>query len=340
MRGMLLTAVADRGSTDRCDGDDWVEMANTGGTDTALAGYVLHDDKGPDDSKAFTFGAAITIAAGETLVLCKGAADSFEFKIGGDDTVTLLDASRGPVDTSGQLGDAGALNLVWTRTGAAWGYEVVGTLAPTPSPTAEPPVLPVLQLTAVADKGSTDRCDGEDWVAFSNTGTTDIALAGYTLHDANGPLDDKAFTFAAGATIAAGQSMALCKDADGSFEFGIGGDDTVTLLDANDGVIDSTGQLGDQGALNYVWTRTGSGGWEYQVLGTLAPTTSPIAMEPTVAPNDDGVVVHRMDVYLSAASGTCMPAAGFGIPRKPRDQPIAITNLQTAVTTACLRGPA
>ena len=151
--------------------------------------------------------------------------------------------------------------------------------------------MPSLQLTAVADKGSTDRCDGEDWVALDNTGTAEIALAGYVLHDDKGPDDSKAYTFAADATIAAGATTTLCKDAAGSFEFGIGGDDTVTLLDAGRVLVDSSGQLGDQGALNHVWTRAAPGTWAYQVLGTLEPTPAP---SPSAPDHSWGTVMDAM----------------------------------------------
>merc|ERR1719469_763692 len=214
---------------------------------------MLHDDKGAGDSKAFKFGADDTIAAGATITLCKDAEGSFEFGIGGDDTVTLRDANGEMVDTSGKLGDQGALNYVWTRGSPAgdWGYVVVGTLAPSSAPV----LLPLVWLNAVADKGSTDRCDGEDWVEFTNIGDTELVLDGYMLHDDKGAGDSKAFKFGADDTIAAGATITLCKDAEGSFEFGIGGDDTVTLRDANGEMVDTSGKLGDQGALNYVWTR-------------------------------------------------------------------------------------
>ena len=167
-------------------------------------------------------------------------------------------------------------------------------------PTSTPPPPTVLRLTAVADKGSTDRCDGEDWIALANTGTIEIALVGYVLHDDKGPDDTKAFTFAAGATIAAGATTTLCKDAEGSFKFGIGGDDTVTLLDAGSVVVDTSGELGDRGALNYVWTRgSPAGDWGYVELGTLEPTPSPTLLAPTMAPNEHGIF-HHIDVYLSA----------------------------------------
>ena len=192
-----------------------------------------------------------------------------------------------------------------------------GTREPTPTPTLSsvvnnsglPPTQPV-RLTAVADKGSTDRCDGEDWVAFANTGNTDVSLAGYVLHDDKGPGHNKAFTFAAGATIAASATVTLCKGAEGSFEFGIGGDDTVTLLDAGRVLVDSSGQLDDQGALNYVWTRSGSA-WGHQVLGTLAPTPTPTALAPTMAPNEDGIF-HRIDVYMFADVWDLHASCSFG----------------------------
>jgi len=139
------------------------------------------------------------------------------------------------------------------------------------------PILPLVWLTAVADKGSTDRCDGEDWVELANIGDTEVALNGYTLHDDKGAGDSKAFLFGADNTIAAGATITLCKDTEGSFEFGIGGDDTVTLRDANGEVVDTSGKLGDQGALNYVWTRgSPAGDWGYVVVGTLAPTSAPL----------------------------------------------------------------
>ena len=205
-----------------------------------------------------------------------------------------------------------------------------GTREPTPTPTLFsvvnnsglppnsmlPPTQPV-RLTAVADKGSTDRCDGEDWVAFANTGNTDVSLAGYVLHDDKGPGHNKAFTFAAGATIAAGATNTLCKDGDGSFEFGVGGDDTVTLRGPSGAVVDSTGELGDQGELNYVWTRNGTG-WEYQVLGMIEPTPTPTALTPTMAPNENGVF-HQIDVYMFADIWDLHASCRFGeSKREPR----------------------
>ena len=284
---LQLTAVADSGSTDRCDGEDWVAFANTGNIEISLADYVLYDDNGPTDNKAFTFAADATIAAGATTTLCKDADGSFEFGIGGDDTVSLDDASGALVDTSGELGDQGELNYVWTRGSPTgdWGYVVLDTGSqPTSSPTDEMLPPPVVQLTAVADRGSTDRCDGEDWVALTNTGDAGISLAGFMLTDSKGRDDDKAYAFGASALIAAGTTQVLCEDADGSFRFGVGGEDTITLWDPTGTAIDTTTLL-DQGALNYVWARgSPAGDWGYIVLGTLPPTISSPSRPPGASP--------------------------------------------------------
>jgi len=51
----------------------------------------------------------------------------------------------------------------------------------------------------------------------------------------------------------------------------------VTLRDANGEMVDTSGKLGDQGTLNYVWTRgSPAGDWGYVVVGTLAPTSAPL----------------------------------------------------------------
>ena len=62
---------------------------------------------------------------------------------------------------------------------------------------------PLLLLAAVADKGSTDRCDGEDWLVLRNAGPADAPLAGYMLTDSKGRADEDAFTFANGTVLAA-----------------------------------------------------------------------------------------------------------------------------------------
>ena len=113
---VAITEVANKGSSGVClfndDGSmdgtaDWVEIWNYGATDVDLSGFILHDDKGAGDSKAF--GLSGTIAAGDYMLLCNDDSTQgvlqFAFGIGGDDTVTLTDGTN-EIWTSGALPEA------------------------------------------------------------------------------------------------------------------------------------------------------------------------------------------------------------------------------------------
>jgi len=93
---LVINEVAYRGSgEDNCNGGDWIELLNT--SDEAvvdLTNHVLHDDKGVDDEDAKTL-TEDTLAPGEYLVLCRKV--DFDFGIGSDDTVTLLDPTGIPI---------------------------------------------------------------------------------------------------------------------------------------------------------------------------------------------------------------------------------------------------
>ena len=106
---VLINEVAYKGSTvGSCDGEDWVELFNndsSSSTPTSLDNYILHDDKGPADDKAYIFPTGVTIVPGEYKVLCKGA--DFAFGIGSTDTITLVDTSGAIVSTSGPLPGTG-----------------------------------------------------------------------------------------------------------------------------------------------------------------------------------------------------------------------------------------
>jgi hypothetical protein len=65
---VVISEVADKGTTGMCDGNDWVELYNGGNTAVAIAGYVLYDDKGPTHSGALVFGEGVDISAGGYLV--------------------------------------------------------------------------------------------------------------------------------------------------------------------------------------------------------------------------------------------------------------------------------
>jgi hypothetical protein len=131
---VVVNEVADKGAFSTCGGTatsggaDYVELLNTGTSAVNLAGFTLHDDKGPLDLEAFKI-PALTLAAGETIILCSGYVGSFQFGIGGNDAVTLLDASGVLVSTSGALPGGGSSTSTYQRNaGGSYGYAT-----PTPS---------------------------------------------------------------------------------------------------------------------------------------------------------------------------------------------------------------
>lgn len=108
---VVINEVADKGSSGVCNGDDWVELHNTGSDPIDMAGWILYDDNGPNDSRVHTFAGddASIIGADEYLLLCT------PFKIGGDDTITLLDAGLTTVSTVGPLlgGDNNGFDITY-----------------------------------------------------------------------------------------------------------------------------------------------------------------------------------------------------------------------------------
>ena len=111
-------------------------------------------------------------------------------------------------------------------------------------------------ISEIAYRGSgVDTCNGEDWIELINEnndgGATDADLTGYVLHNNN---DDDAdvndeggsttdhhpgdATFPEGTTLKAGGYLVLC-GGDRDFGFGIGNNDTITLLDPTGAIVDS-----------------------------------------------------------------------------------------------------
>ena len=123
---LRVNEVADKGTSDTCDGKDWIELHNAGTGTADLSGMVLVDDKGFGDEDRYTFANGSSLSGGEYLVLCRSA--DFAFGIGGDDAVTLFAADGTEVSTSGTMGDLGASDNTWAYFAEGYAY----TEAPTP----------------------------------------------------------------------------------------------------------------------------------------------------------------------------------------------------------------
>lgn len=109
-----INEISDKGTSAVCNGNDWIELYNSGPDLINMAdGYVLHDDKGVSDDNAFTFPPAIVLAGGYMLLCTKMKLSllsdtqalvgvslddpaSPDFGISGSDTITLVRVNSQP----------------------------------------------------------------------------------------------------------------------------------------------------------------------------------------------------------------------------------------------------
>jgi hypothetical protein len=244
---VVVNEVGDKGTFNICGGDgvtagaDYVELLNISPDQVDVSGFILSDDKGPEDADALVFPANSFIGAGEFLVLCKDAEGSFAFGIGGDDTVTLFDTNSDLVSTSGVLQDLGSTSLAYQR-------KVDGTydyVDPTPGEAnVFPP--PIILVNEVSPTGSSDACDGGSWVELLNEGL-DTIVGGYVLTNGS-----DTYTIPIDTTIDTRGYLLVCVT-----EFDIGATDTITLLDSNGAEVSTSGQIGGDSPQNgsLVWAR-------------------------------------------------------------------------------------
>ena len=92
---VVINEVSDKGVPNFCSGDDWVEVANTGGNGQTynLTGWMLCDSDGCSDDDAYTFGEVI-LAPSEYAAVCHLAPKNRTHRrwISSNDTITLYDA--------------------------------------------------------------------------------------------------------------------------------------------------------------------------------------------------------------------------------------------------------
>lgn len=166
-----ITEISDKGSAGVCAGEDWVELFNPSSSPVNLTGFTLHDDKGPDDSDAFHFLSASSVTVinpTSYLLLCTRsdthpASISPQFKIGGTDTITLLDTAGNVVASSGVLAGLGKVNLTWA-------YTESGSFQYTTTPTPGHANVISADWASVRDRLTQQDVIGEDFFSDAVTG--------------------------------------------------------------------------------------------------------------------------------------------------------------------------
>jgi hypothetical protein len=247
VKTVVVNEVGDKGTFNICGGDgvtagaDYVELLNISPDQVDVSGFILSDDKGPEDGDALVFPANSFIAAGEFLVLCKDAEGSFAFGIGGDDTVTLFDTNSDLVSTSGELQDFGSTFLSYQR-------KVDGTYDYADPAPGEGNVFPppIILVNEISPTGSSDGCDGGSWVELLNEGL-DTLVGGYVLTNGS-----DTYAIPVDTIIDTRGYLLVCVT-----EFDIGATDVITLLDSNGAEVSTSGQIGGDSAQpgSLVWAR-------------------------------------------------------------------------------------
>ena len=137
---------------------------------------------------------------------------------------------------------------------------------------------------------------GTDWVELYNASEENIDLSGYFLQDSKGAEEE--YIFPQGMTIAAGEFLALEKDAD--FPFGISGDgDEIVLLDATGAVVDRITVPALEDGQTYARGTDGGETWEVKANGTKGVSNS---SEPVV-PGESDLALYINEVMCNPADG-------------------------------------
>jgi hypothetical protein len=328
---VVVNEVADKGAgSDVCNGEDYIELKNLGPNPAVLDNFVLSDDGG------FARGYTITdtsIGAEDIILFCK--VKTFLFGIGGTDTVTLFDQSGVALSTTGTLTGAGSeTSSIQRKPDDTYEYSL-----PTPG---KPnvffsPLVNTVVVNEVGDKGAFNTCDGDgvtggaDYVELLNLSSDPVDISGFILSDDKGPGDGDALVFPTTTVIGVGEFLVLCrKDAEGSFAFGIGGDDTVTLFDTNSDLVSTSGVLQNLGSPSLSFQRKVDGSYDYadSSPGKANVFPPPIIVVNEVAPTGGGGVcnggnwVELLNEGLDTVVGGYVLTNGSGTYTIPADTTI------------------
>lgn len=308
---IVINEISDKGACDACGGnathpgDAYLELKYNGSHPIDLSGFRLHNDKGKEDAESFTF-PAVTMQAGELLLLCKDGVNSFTFGIGGYDTVTLLDTQANLISTVGPLINKGSEEISYQlQPDGSYAYVEATPGRDNAEPTL-PPGFPVV-VNEVSTFGHFDSCGGNStspgkpFIELKNLGTDEADITGYVLLGSKGKGDGRAFTFPSNTMIPGEGLLLLCMGATNSYSFAVNPDDTITLLNMNKDVISSAGALEGEGTAELSFQRQPDGTYVYAYATPDAEN-----LGPTIPPQILSVVVNEVadKGALRACGGT------------------------------------
>lgn len=263
---VLVNEVGSSGALNTCggtnveNGEDFIELFNMGSAAVSLENYVLYDNNGPLDSSALVLDSSFSMEPGEIVLLCRNIEDFFfEFGIGGTDTVSLNDPLGNVVSTTEAFPFGGDEFNTYQYNMKTDEYLYA---APTPG---EANIFQGAQvfINEVADKAVLGVCNDEDYIELINAGPNPADITNFVLHDNKGPTDPDVYVFNDTTIIPPQSFFLLC--AQETFLFGVGGTDTVTLLDAAGAMVSTAGPLAGSGSDVITYNRHPDGTYVYSV---------------------------------------------------------------------------
>ena len=183
----------------------------------------------------------------------------------GTDTSTTPDSAGvdTPMDDTAQPVDAGADSGTDISVDAGTDLGAVDT-------------GPVLTGSVVINELVSAPVAGEsDWVELFNPGTEAADLSGWTMSDSD-PLN--AFAFPSGTVVEGGAYLVLERDAEGSFTFGLGPNDSVFLYDPTTSLVDFADWISGDAPEGASWGRFPNGTGPFGTL--LTPTPGAENLQP------------------------------------------------------------
>lgn len=311
----MLNEVAYEGVAGVCNGNNYVELLNTGSTTVDYTGYRLELDAGLASLLTYTFPSGSTLAPGAVVVHCQGSG-SFQYGISFEDTMSLKSSTNALLSTTGPM---------WRPAGSTtYTYQRKATgkfrhFTPTPgnvTSTLSHGISPVL-ISEVAARPVGGWCNGDDYVELFNLARGPVDISGYLLFDQQGANSTQAYTFPDGSMIAGGQAVVYCQF--NTFQFNISLDavgsswrsEQVTLRDEVGMLVSYTPitngwrdyltlQL-DSTTMTYSYKYPSPGrDYKTNTVPVPPPTKAP-GMHPTKAPTAQGTsMFHYCQSHISA----------------------------------------
>lgn len=228
---------------------DWVELANIAAEVLDISHYEIRDDS---DDHRFKIAPGTELGAGEVYVITMDETEGLiyndqtqeyeegiaSFGIGSNDMIRLYDPEGQLIDQFAWQGHAqfggDVAMATWARYPSGLGNFYISK--PTPGAENERHLVTV----AINEIESSDPQGGSDWAEIYNYGDSLVDISGWVILDDKGTvrIEEKATTpVADGTVLMPGEIYVFEEDQD--FTFGLGKQDTVTILDASGEVIDS-----------------------------------------------------------------------------------------------------